>query len=102
ADLHDAGEGAELEPAREHLAVLELVVAAGVRTPDGKADERGAKLADDRGAQAEIGPLAGAEVLAAGDVAAPHDRVALRAGVARSREENEVAVGTRLGERVVM
>src|SRR5262245_46959869 len=42
ADLHDAREGAELEPACEDLAVAELVVAARVRAPHGISEERGA------------------------------------------------------------
>ncbi len=38
----------------------------------------------------------------AGDVAAPEDRVARRAGVRRPREEHEVAVGVREAERIVV
>src|SRR4029453_15591786 len=101
-DLHDAGEGAELEPAREHLAILELVVAAGVGAPDRDAHEGGALLADDRAAEAEVGPGADAERLAARDVAAPEDRPALRAPVAGTREQHEVTVGVDAGERVVV
>src|SRR5262249_3003203 len=36
ADLHDRREGAELDPAREDLPIAELLVAAGIRAPDGK------------------------------------------------------------------
>src|SRR5207249_4940880 len=53
---------------------------------------RGALLADDRAPEPEVGPRTGAEVLAAGDVAAPEDRVLRGAGVGRAREEDEVAV----------
>src|SRR5262249_1435025 len=73
ADLHDPGERAELEPAREHLAVLELVVAARVGAPDRDAEEGGALLADDRAPEAEVGAGASAAQLAAGYVAAPED-----------------------------
>jgi hypothetical protein len=66
ADLHESGERAELDPAGEDLAVLELVVAAGVGAPDGDAHERSALLADDRAAQPDVGAGAAAEVRAAG------------------------------------
>src|SRR5262249_8711477 len=89
--LHDAGEGPELDPAREHLPVLELVVAADVGAPDGKAHEGRALLADDGAAQPEVRAGPAAEVLAAGDVPAPEDRPARRTGVARARDVHEVA-----------
>ena len=41
------GEDAELEPAREHLALFERVVAAHVRAPEGQAEEAGPQHADD-------------------------------------------------------
>src|SRR5262249_23333934 len=100
-DLHESRERAELDPAREHLAVLELVVAARVRPPDGNAHERGALLADDRAAESEVGAGAAAEVLAPGDVAAPEDGPVLGAAVGRTREQEEV-VAEDAGERVVM
>src|SRR5262249_58512772 len=86
ADLHHAGERAELDPAGEHLAVLELVVPADVGAPDGEAHEGRALLADDGAPQPEIRPGSQAEVLAGGDVAAPEDGPALRARGARARD----------------
>src|SRR5262245_54653921 len=100
-DLHESRECAELDPAREHLAVLELVVAARVRAPDGNAHERGALLADDRAAQPEIGTGAAAEALAPRNVAAPENGPLLGAAVGRTREEHEV-VAEDAGEGVVM
>src|SRR5262245_54592681 len=100
-DLHESRERAELDPAREHLAILELVVAARVRAPDGNAHEGGALLADDRAAQPEVGAPAAAEVLAPGDVAPPEGGPVLGAAVGRTREEHEV-VTEHAGERVVM
>src|SRR5207247_8000976 len=84
------------------LAVLHRVRPAGVGAPDGRAQERGAELGDDRAAEAEGGPRSAAEGLAARDVAAPEDGEARRPGVAGAREEDEVAVGVRRRERVVV
>src|SRR5206468_5026974 len=95
-------EGAQLEPAREDLAVLELVVAAGVGAPDGRAQERGAELADERAPEPEVRSRPAPERLAPRDVAAPEDGQALRSGVAGAREEDEVAVGVHGSERVVV
>src|SRR5215470_8556706 len=90
ADLHQRTEGAELQPAREHVTVTELIIPACIGPPDREPHEGNARQRQDRAAQTEIGRKTEPEPIASGGVAPPEDAELLASGITGAEIMEEV------------